>query len=263
MNHLLNLDRYPIANLGEADGKALVRRSVECLMRTGILTLPGFVLEETIRKINEDLKPVLARSAFRHTRHHNIYFDDSFDQIPPNHPALRQGMTMNHTISGDQIPDNPICKIYQWPSLVKFLSTILKKKALYIMSDPIAALNVLEYRPGEPALNWHFDRSEFTITILLSSATFGGKFEYRSSLRTKRNPNYDGIAALLTNRDSQVQTLSLEPGTLCVFRGVETAHRVTPVNGQVSRIVAVFSYYERPDVRFGSTELLGFYGRTE
>ena len=86
MYHLLDLDRYPIANLGEADGKALERSSGECLMRTGILTLPGFVLEETIRKINEDIKPVLARSAFRHTRHHNIYFDDSFDQIPPNHP---------------------------------------------------------------------------------------------------------------------------------------------------------------------------------
>ena len=56
MYHLLDLDRYPIANLGEADGKALVRSSVECLMGTGILTLPGFVLEETIRKINEDIK---------------------------------------------------------------------------------------------------------------------------------------------------------------------------------------------------------------
>ena len=263
MNQLLDLNRYPIENLDVSEGKALVRRSAECLVHTGMLTLPGFVLEETVRKINKDIKPVLARSAFTHTRSHNIYFDDSFDEISPDHPALRRGVTMNHTISGDQIPDNLICKIYQWPSLIKFLSMILKKKVLYIMDDPIAALNILEYRPGEPALNWHFDRSEFTITILLSSATSGGEFEYRSSLRTKRNPNYDGIAALLTNRDSQVQTLSLEPGTLCVFRGVETAHRVTPVNGQVSRIVAVFSYYERPDVRFGSTELLGFYGRTE
>ena len=108
MKQLLDLNRYPIENLDVSEGKALVRRSAECLVHTGMLTLPGFVLEETVRKINKDIKPVLARSAFTHTRSHNIYFDDSFDEISPDHPALRRGVTMNHTISGDQIPDNLI-----------------------------------------------------------------------------------------------------------------------------------------------------------
>jgi hypothetical protein len=34
------------------------------------------------------------------------------------------------------------------------------------------------------------------------------------------------------------------------------------VEGQISRLVAVFSYYERPGILFGEQERLGFYGRT-
>ena len=58
-------------------------------------------------------------------------------------------------------------------------------------------------------------------------------------------------------------TLSLTPGTLNVFMGRNTAHRVTPVEGGRERIVAVFSYFEKPAVVFGADEQLGFYGRVE
>jgi hypothetical protein len=33
------------------------------------------------------------------------------------------------------------------------------------------------------------------------------------------------------------------------------------VRGQRDRLVAVFSYYERPDVMFNDDERIGFYGR--
>jgi len=39
--------------------------------------------------------------------------------------------------------------------------------------------------------------------------------------------------------------LNLTAGTLNVFRGKNTAHRVTPVQGVADRMVAVFSYFER------------------
>jgi hypothetical protein len=38
-------------------------------------------------------------------------------------------------------------------------------------------------------------------------------------------------------------------------------HRVTPVEGETDRIIAVFSFYDRPGVRFTSEEQQGFYGR--
>ncbi|WP_159089953.1 hypothetical protein [Ruegeria sp. Alg231-54] len=53
-----------------------------------------------------------------------------------------------------------------------------------------------------------------------------------------------------------------EPGALNVFRGVNTPHRVVPVQGVKDRVIATFSYYEKPGVIFSAEEQLGFYGRT-
>jgi hypothetical protein len=55
--------------------------------------------------------------------------------------------------------------------------------------------------------------------------------------------------------------MRLKAGTLNVFRGKNTAHRVTTVQGSTDRMIAVFSYYERPNVMFSPEERVGFYGR--
>jgi hypothetical protein len=120
---------------------------------------------------------------------------------------------------------------------------------------------VLSYRPGA-ALNWHFDRSQFTTTLLIRAAASGGEFQYRSGLRSDAAPNYDGVARLLRGEDPQMSVLPLAAGSLNVFAGRHTAHRVSPVAGNLSRIVAVFSYYEEPGFAFSDAERLGFYGRS-
>jgi len=130
------------------------------------------------------------------------------------------------------------------------------------MVDPLARVNVIAYRAGE-ALNWHFDRSEFTTTLILQSPAHGGEFQYRDALRSEDDTNYDGVGRLLSGEDDAVQSLPLLPGTLSVFKGKNTAHRLTPVEGPHERIVAVFSYYENRDVVFTEKERGGFYGRAE
>jgi hypothetical protein len=54
----------------------------------------------------------------------------------------------------------------------------------------------------------------------------------------------------------------LTEGTLNVFAGKNSLHRVSTVQGPRSRLIAVFSYYERPGVLFSEKERLGFYGRS-
>jgi hypothetical protein len=121
-------------------------------------------------------------------------------------------------------------------------------------------MNVMSYRDGE-ALNWHFDRSEFTTTLLLQAPDEGGDFQYRPDLRTDTDPNYDGVARLLEGKDDDVKTLKLSAGTLNVFKGKNTLHRVTPCKGPRERYVAVLCYYEKPGVMFSKEEQIGFYGR--
>ena len=137
----------------------------------------------------------------------------------------------------------------------------MDKPRLYPMADPLARINVMAYRSGD-ALDWHFDRAEFTTTCLLQAPLAGGEFQYRSGIRSDEDPNYEGVGRLLAGGDDEVRTLPLAPGTLNVFKGRNTAHRVTPTEGHRARIIAVFSYYETPDVSFSDAERLGFYGRT-
>ena len=136
----------------------------------------------------------------------------------------------------------------------------MDKPRLYVMEDPLARVNVMTYRHGE-TLNWHFDRSEFTTTLLVQAPESGGEFQYRAGLRTDDDPNYDGVARLLAGQDENVRTVPLTAGTLNVFRGKNTAHRVSTIEGERERIIAVYSYYERPGVVFSDEDRIRFYGR--
>jgi hypothetical protein len=59
-----------------------------------------------------------------------------------------------------------------------------------------------------------------------------------------------------------MQQMAVTPGTLNIFRGVNTPPRVTLIEGETPRMISVLTYYEKPGAMFTETEQLGFYGRT-
>jgi hypothetical protein len=249
MRQVLDLDRYPVDRLDAPETRELIERCKAELAAHGMFNLPGLVRDSVIDRCAAELEPLIDTAAYTHKRSHNIYF-----------PALRRCDTINHTLCGDQLAATIVGRIYEWTPLADFLACVMEKPRLFLMADPLARINVMGYRAGE-ALNWHFDRSEFTTTLLIQSREAGGEFEYRSDLRTADDPNYEGVARLLQGEDDAVRSLPLKAGTLNVFKGRNTAHRVTPAVGDKQRIVAVFSYYERPGVQFSREERMGFYGR--
>ena len=261
MRSILDLDRWPVDALDDERGRALVARCRAELLEAGMFSLEALIRPEALRSAIDEVEPLFETASFTHARDHNIYFNDEIRGLEVSHPALARFTTVNRTICGDQIPGSTVARLYEWQPLIDFLAAALEKPRLYPMADPLGRLNVMAYRAGE-RLNWHFDRAEFTITVLLQAPLGGGDFQYRSGLRSDADPNYDGVGRLLAGQDERVQTLPLAPGTLNVFKGKNTAHRVTPVAGERARIIAVFSYYERPDVTFSDAERLGFYGRT-
>ena len=135
------------------------------------------------------------------------------------------------------------------------------KERLFSMDDGMARVNVQATRAGE-GLNWHFDRSEFTTTILLQAPEVGVELENRKDLRTPDNLNDDGVEAVLNGSDPEIKRIAPEPGAPNVFRGVNTPHRVVPVEGETKRVIAIFSYFEVPGVAFSREERIGFYGRS-
>lgn len=260
MRDLLNLEKFPLNDLSGTVGRTLVAQCQDELSATGMFNLHGLLRPDAITRSIAELIPRLTEAAYTHVQDHNIYFKNQVDGLPANHPALKKSRTSNRKICTDQMKGFIVRALYEWPPFAAFLAAVMAKPALYIMDDPLAGLNVMAYRDGE-TLNWHFDRSEFTTTLLIQAPEAGGDFQYRSDLRTKDDPNYDGVARLLSGDDPDLQTVTLDPGTLNVFRGKNTAHRVTTVRGDKDRIIAVFSFFDRPGVRFSDEDRVRFYGR--
>ena len=260
MNKLVNLEKYPLDRLDSPAGQRLVEQCIDDLEHEGMFTLKGFMRREVIDEILPDLLQKFKHESFLHRREHNIYFSDDLADIPADHPALARVNTVNHTLCGDQLAE-PLLAIYRWSGLTEFLARIMDIPKLYPMDDPLACANILGYYEGE-GLNWHFDRSEFTTTLLLQAPQEGGEFQYRQGLRSEQDPNYEAVARLLRGEDSEIASLKLGAGDLNVFKGKNTAHRVSPPVGNLARLVTVFSYYETPGKVFSDEENLGFYGRT-
>ena len=259
MEDVIDLASYPIDRPGSSGWRRLVDDCRTELDRNGLLNLPNFLHREALARAVAELTPAIDRSAFVHARAHNIYFRDRIEELPDTLAALTRFRTSNRTICADRMDGTLVVGLYEWPPFARFLAAAMDIPRLWTMDDPLARVNVMSYGDGE-ALNWHFDRSEFTTTLLLQAPQSGGAFEYAKDLRSDDDPNYDGVARLLEGREPTA-VMDLDPGTLNIFRGKNTAHRVTAVRGPVPRMIAVFSYYERPGVTFTAEERRGFYGR--
>ena len=260
MHNLIDLDTYPLDSPDSPAYAALVDRCRDTLAADGMFELPGFLRPEATRTAAAMAAPAMATQSHRHARSHNVYFRDTVEGLTDDHPAMAKVETVNHTLCADQLPGNPVIALYEWQPFADFLAATMGKPALYTMDDPLGRVNIQASRAGE-ALNWHFDRSEFTTTILLQAPEQGGELEYRKDLRTAEDPNYAGVAAALRGEDPLLRKVALKEGALIVFRGVHTLHRVVQVQGKVERLVTIFSYYDRPGVAMTAKEQIGFYGR--
>lgn len=259
MKHILDLDTYPLDQPGTAAWDALVARAKAGLARDGLFDFAGFMRPEAVADTLAHVHPRMETESFHHSRWHNIYFKDDVPGLSAGDPALKKVETANHTLCHDQLRGTGLDQLYQWPEFATFLAAVMDRPQLFTMDDALAGINVLEYRAGE-ALNWHFDRSIFTTTLLLQEPTQGGVFEYAQDLRSDDDPNHAGISELLKGRIEPTR-LPQTAGTLNVFLGVNTAHRVSTVQGEQSRIVAVLSHYPTPGARFTEREQMGFFGR--
>ena len=194
--------RFPLDTLGTEAANTFVDNCRRQLSEHGLFNLEGFLRPATLERCVREVKPLLDSAAFVHKRRHNIYFDDRPTELADNHPALKQFETINHTICADQIPGSLICRIYEWPPLATFLAAVLDKTELHLMADPLARVNVIAYRAGE-ALNWHFDRSEFTTTLILQSRPAAANFSIATRFVPMTTPTTKASAGFLREKMTQ------------------------------------------------------------
>ena len=139
---------------------------------------------------------------------------------------------------------------------------MLGKPVLYRSGDPLDALEIAIFGDGDE-LGWHFDNSEFSVTMMYQQAEAGGHFDYYyPRLRSEHDENYPGVQQILHGDTGGVLRLPASPGTLAVFRGQHALHRVTPVSGPRPRINSVLTYGEHPGMKLTELTQKLFYGRT-
>ena len=256
----IDLERYPINDLEGPAGQALVLRCRAELAALGACDLPGFVHPDALTRIVEELGDTKA-IAYRTETTHNIEFSGREAELAPDDPLRIQVRSAKSLVAYDQIPaSSPLREIYESDELTRFLGAALEIDPIYRQDDEIGALNVMFYDPGDE-LGWHFDNADFSVTLMLQEPTAGGVFEYVPMLRTPDDPNPAGVAALLGGDRTRVRTLSPEPGTLALFRGHLSPHRVTPIQGTTPRINAVLCYAQESNARLTPSARRIFYGR--
>jgi hypothetical protein len=104
-------------------------------------------------------------------------------------------------------------------------------------------------------LFWHFDQTDFVVSIALRSSEHGGHFECVPEAHTATDECYGDVTAALEGRArARVTTIPMEPGTLMFFEGRRSLHRVTPIGGPTTRLVALLAYDTHPGTC--SSELL-------
>ena len=85
------------------------------------------------------------------------------------------------------------------------------------------------------------------VTLALQNPTDGGHFEYVHNLREPGQRNLSGVKKILEGERAKVQRLHAKPGTLVIFQGVNTLHRVSPIKGSKKRINALLGYSPKPE----------------
>lgn len=253
--HIIDLSANPI---GDAAFQARCRATLDA---AGALVLPGFLTaaaQATVRLEGAEHSP----AAFYAASKHNVYLKPQDDALPADHPRNRLVVSSKGCITDEDIPaQSPLRTLYDAQSFRDFLCAVLQEQQLYPYADRLSSIN-LHYAHHGQELGWHFDNSSFAITLLIQKPQAGGQFEYVENLRDadRGEMNYAGVSQVLDG-ERAVKTLAIEEGDLVLFRGRNAMHRVTPTEGDTTRMLVVLAYNAQPDIALSESARMTFYGR--
>ncbi len=257
---MVDLERYPIADLDCIEGKALADQCRQRYLDTGLCMLSEFITPDALRILTEEANAISGQAYFCKSTH-NAYLTEGDPSLPTEDVAHRQEQTYVGSVPYDQITEEShLRRLYRWNPLKDFIGYVLGKTELYRFADPLGACSINVFVEGGEH-GWHFDESEFTVTLMLQPPESGGAFEYVPQIRGVANEK-EIVAEILDGDRSQVVELPFSAGTLLIFGGQQTIHRVTRVCGNRPRLVPVLCYSEQEDLKNSEAVRKLFWGRT-
>ncbi|HEU4826290.1 MAG TPA: 2OG-Fe(II) oxygenase [Dongiaceae bacterium] len=257
LDPVVDLKAYP---LGEQAFRAACR---ERLDRDGVLVLPRFLTQQAIESIRREGEESRHKAYFC-AQKHNVYLRPADPAFAESHPRNRLVVSSKGCITDDQVPrESMLRRLYDSRLFRTFLCDVLGERGLHDYADPLSSINIHYAGPGQE-LGWHFDNSSFAITLMIQPPEQGGAFEYVGEVRNADagDMNFAGVEAVLDGQIA-VKTLAMDAGALVLFRGRNAMHRVAPVEGARTRMLAVLAYNSEPGIALSESARMTFYGRLQ
>jgi hypothetical protein len=243
---LVDLLRYPLFALDSPRGREVVRDAHAQRERMGMAVLPAFLRAETLDSLRRECEELAPRGHFSEVRG-TPYIEAPPADLPEDHPRRTLQRTALTAVAYDLFPsESNLRKLYESDVLMEFVRVLLGRERLFRYADPFGALNLASMRDGDE-LHWHYDQTDFVISLAIQSSDEGGEFECVPLVRNAHNENYDLVREVLGGRGRDaVRTIPMTPGTLMLFEGRNSLHRVSPIRGARPRYVALLAYDTRP-----------------
>jgi hypothetical protein len=256
LDEIVNLDDYPIEQKNNPARLALIDRCQTGLKENLCCSIPLFIRPNALQSMAAEALS-LRSQAYDNNSRRNCYLQKQGDaSLPDSHSRNHLEDTSTRMLAYDQIPESSSLKAFYHADAVRqMIADIVGCDELFDSEDPYQPANYVCYEHGDQS-SWHFDSdNSFTVTLMIQAADEGGEFQMSPGARTDTDQNYNHVAEVLQGkRDDTVVTIAREAGALCVFRGCNALHRVTPVVGNSMRIMGVF-VYERAAGVFGDQEV--------
>ena len=258
---MINTDKY-IVDPEDPRYQSRVAEFHKSFATTGVCVLDDFVKPELIAEAINNAKGK-EQEAYYNLEKSNPYLEPVDTSLPKDDPRGMEGITTLKVIANDEIPeDTPLRKFYNEPHLTSFIRDIVGFANLYQYECPLGSLNMAIMNEGDK-VRWHFDISDFVVTLALQNPEDGGHFEYVHNLRQPGKQNHHGVRKVLEGDRTEVQRLNAKPGTLVIFQGINTLHRVSPIKGTKQRINALLGFSPEPGADSSPFVKKMRYGRTQ
>lgn len=242
---IVDLARYPIADLDHGAGAAFLAECQQSMETNGWCNLDGFIRADALARLAAESNGLLPTADVL-TIKRNIYQGAIDPSLPSDDPRRREFMHVAVQLADDQIPRDTLLKrLYHSDILTEFVRRVQNKTQLYRCADQFQALNVVALRPDSWHA-WHYDTTECTVTLLLQAAETGGEFTFLPNSRTDEAEDRAAVDRLLAGDMSRAKTFSRGAGTFTLFRGGYSLHGVTKVEGAQPRVTAILTYDEQP-----------------
>ena len=259
---LVDLERYPLLDPGSQAYGAVVARAARQLHEMGAAEMEGFASPAGVAALVRDAD-ALAPRAHASGGQGTAYLEFPDFSLPPDHPRLHFADYRVRAVAYDITPeDSPLRLLYEWDPLKDLIQAVLGRGPIFRYADPFGALNLAVMGEGDQ-LQWHFDQTDFVVSLAIQSAESGGDFEVAPRIRSASDECYGDVATVLAGDRSRVETLAMTPGTLLVFEGRYSLHRVSPVAGHRWRHVGLLAYDTEPGTMGSDLLRADRYGRTE